>query len=151
MPDYCTGLSTDLASCLKATDADADAGVASLREQEKQKSTALNTWREKGGSSPEICTNHCMNNVVFDSSFSSKSFVKCGFIRPSSNVFGSMKPTNFPAVAWYSSRLENEKERNPKLDFFLCLETERSSHIFESNVYSSCCHWPKYYVSGPLF
>lgn len=66
-----------------------------------------------------------------------------------------MKPIHFSAVAWYTlnvtSRLESEKERNLKLDFFLHLETETNSHVFESNVYSTYCHWPKYYVLSPLF
>jgi len=56
-----------------------------------------------------------MNNVEFDSSSSSETFVECGFIHPSSSVFNYRKPTNFPAVACYilnvTSRLENEKER----------------------------------------
>lgn len=91
-----------------------------------------------------------VNNVGFDSSFSSESFAKCGFIHHSFSFFYYMETASFPAVTWYiwnvTRRLESEKERNPKLDFFPLLENKRSSHIFESNIYSSYCHWPKYYV-----
>lgn len=57
------------------------------------------------------------------------------------SVVDYMKPVYIPAVAWYTlnvaSRLENDKERNLKLDFFLHLETEGSSHVFYSNDFTA--------------
>lgn len=47
-----------------------------------------------------------MNNVGFDSSFSSDSLVKCGFIHPSSSSFDYMKLTHFPAIPCYTLNLD---------------------------------------------
>lgn len=84
IPDYCTGLPTDLASWLKAKAA-AATGVY-LSKNRKKRAQLSTPGVTKVVLVRKCLNNQYINNVGFDSFFSSESFVKCSFIHPSSNV-----------------------------------------------------------------